>query len=116
MAHDMLHTETGFPSDLKKPGFVVVQPACRAREPTVGPVGRREEALVKLFAKGSRVTQVTYGAGTVTSSDERYTVIEFDQHGRRVFLTDMVALAKTDEPAPSKPVKEKRKKASKATS
>jgi hypothetical protein len=116
MAHDMLHTETGFPSDLKKPGFVLVQPACRAREPTVGPVGRREEALVKLFAKGSRVTQVTYGAGTVTSSDERYTVIEFDQHGRRVFLTDMVALAKTDEPAPSKPVKEKRKKASKATS
>jgi hypothetical protein len=74
-------------------------------------VGRREEAFVKLFAKGSRVTQVTYGAGTVTSSDERYTVIEFDQHGRRVFLTDMVALAKTDEPAPNKPAREKRKKA-----
>ncbi len=61
--------------------------------------------------KAVRVTQVTYGAGTVTSSDERYTVIEFDQHGRRVFLTDMVALAKTDEPAPNKPAKEKRKKA-----
>jgi hypothetical protein len=74
-------------------------------------VGRREEAFVKLFAKGSRVSQATYGAGTVTSSDERYTVIEFDQHGRRVFLTDMVALSKTDEPAPNKPVKEKRKKA-----
>lgn len=47
----------------------------------------------------------------MTSSDERYTVIEFDQHGRRVFLTDMVALAKTDEPAPNKPAKERRKKA-----
>ena len=70
---------------------------------------------MKLFAKGSRVTQVTYGAGTVTSSDERYTVIEFDQHGRRVFLTDMVALAKTDEPAPNKPAKEKRKKAAKTS-
>ena len=70
---------------------------------------------MKLFAKGSRVTQPTYGPGTVTSSDERYTVIEFDQHGRRVFLTDMVALAKTDEPAPNKPAKEKRKKAAKAT-
>ena len=66
---------------------------------------------MKLFAKGSRVTQSTYGPGTVTSSDERYTVIEFDQHGRRVFMTDMVALAKTDEPAPTKPAKEKRKKA-----
>jgi hypothetical protein len=70
---------------------------------------------VKLFAKGSRVSQSTYGAGTVTSSDERYTVIEFDQHGRRVFLTDMVTLGKTDEPAPNKPAKEKRKKTTKAT-
>jgi hypothetical protein len=66
---------------------------------------------VKLFAKGNRVTQANYGAGTVTSSDERYTVIEFDNHGRRVFITDMVALAKTDEPAPNKPAKAKRKKA-----
>jgi hypothetical protein len=68
---------------------------------------------VKLFAKNSRVTQATYGAGTITSSDERYTVIEFDQHGRRVFLTDMVTLAKTDQPAPNRPskAKESRKKA-----
>jgi hypothetical protein len=65
--------------------------------------------VVKLFAKNSRVTQATYGAGTVTSSDERYTVIEFDQHGRRTFLTDMVALSKTDEPAPSRPAKRAKK-------
>ena len=68
---------------------------------------------MKLFAKNSRVSQANYGPGTVTSSDERYTVIEFDQHGRRVFLTDMVMLAKTDEPAPNRPAKEKRKKATK---
>ena len=66
---------------------------------------------MKLFAKGNRVTQANYGAGTVTSSDERYTIIEFDNHGRRVFITDMVTLAKTDEPAPNKPAKGKRKKA-----
>jgi hypothetical protein len=66
---------------------------------------------VKLFAKGNRVTQANYGAGTVTSSDERYTIIEFDNHGRRVFITDMVTLAKTDEPAPNKPAKARRKKA-----
>ena len=57
---------------------------------------------MKLFAKGNRVTQATYGAGTITSSDERYTVIEFDNHGRRVFITDMVTLGQTDEPAPKK--------------
>lgn len=74
----------------------------------------REEAFVKPFAKNSRVMQANYGAGTVTSSDERYTVIEFDQHGRRVFLTDMVTLTKTDEPAPNRPAKEKRKKSTKA--
>ena len=68
---------------------------------------------MKLFAKNSRVSQANYGAGTVTSSDERYTVIEFDAHGRRVFLTDMVTLSKTDEPAPNRPAKT-RKKATKA--
>jgi hypothetical protein len=65
---------------------------------------------VKLYGKGNRVTQSTYGAGTVTSSDDKYTVIEFDLHGRRVFLTDMVTLGKTDEPAPNKPPKERKKK------
>jgi hypothetical protein len=70
---------------------------------------------VKLFAKGNRVTQANYGAGTVTSSDERYTVIEFDNHGRRVFITDMVTLGQTDEPAPKKPAP-RRRKAAAATS
>jgi len=64
---------------------------------------------VKLFAKGSRVTQANYGPGTITSSDERYTVIEFDNHGRRVFITDMVTLDKTDEPAPKKKPSRRRK-------
>lgn len=64
---------------------------------------------MKLFAKGNRVSQANYGAGTVVSSDERYTIIEFDNHGRRVFITDMVTLGKTDEPAPNKPAKGKRK-------
>lgn len=66
---------------------------------------------MKLYTKGSRVTQATYGSGTVTSSDEKYTVIEFDEHGRRVFLTDVVTLTKSDSPAPNKPTKAKRRKA-----
>jgi hypothetical protein len=70
---------------------------------------------VKLYTKGSRVTQATYGSGTVTSSDEKYTVIEFDEHGRRVFLTDVVTLTKSDSPAPNKPSKAKRRKAAEAS-
>ena len=70
-------------------------------------------SIVKLFAKGNRVTQSDYGSGTITSSDERYTVIEFDHHGRRVFVTDMVTLGKSDEPAPDKPARKPRKTAAK---
>jgi hypothetical protein len=66
---------------------------------------------MKLFAKGSRVLQSQYGSGTVMTSDERYTVIEFDQHGKRTFITDMVALSASDEPAPNKPEKTRRRKA-----
>ena len=65
---------------------------------------------MKLFAKGSRVSQAQYGSGTVTSSDERYTVIEFDQHGKRTFVTDMVTLGATSEPAPNKPDKPRKRK------
>ena len=65
---------------------------------------------MKLFAKGSRVKQANYGAGTVESSDERYTVINFDHHGRRTFISDMATLDKTDEPAPDRPASSRRKK------
>lgn len=70
---------------------------------------------MKLFAKGNRVTQANYGAGTITSSDERYTVIEFDNHGQRKFVTDMVTLGQTDEPAPKKKAATRKKKAPAAT-
>jgi hypothetical protein len=69
---------------------------------------------VKLFAKGNRVSHADYGNGTITSSEEKYTVIEFDHHGRKVFLTDMVQLTKSDEPAPDKPKEKRRKAAPKA--
>jgi hypothetical protein len=63
---------------------------------------------MKLYSKGSRVVQTQYGSGTVTSSDERYTVIEFDHHGRRTFVTDMVTLGESNEPAPNQPEKKRR--------
>ncbi len=84
-----------------------LHPAWAARTLSIFPA---DGGIVKLYTKGSRVTQSVYGPGTVTSSDERYTVIEFDNHGRRMFMTDMVVLAKTDEPAPAKPAKGRRRK------
>jgi Protein of unknown function (DUF3553) len=56
---------------------------------------------MRAFAAGDRVTQPQYGAGTVTSVNARHTVIDFDQHGVRTFVTTMVTLESTTEPAPA---------------
>jgi len=55
---------------------------------------------MRLFAKGDRVTQPNYGPGTVTEVNAHHTVIEFDQHGIRTFVTDRVILEPSNEPAP----------------
>lgn len=57
---------------------------------------------MRIFTKGNRVTQPQYGPGTITSTDEQYTIIEFDNHGTRTFVTNMVRLEATSEPAPAK--------------
>jgi hypothetical protein len=60
---------------------------------------------MKLYGIGDRVVQPEYGPGTVTAADARHTVIDFDQHGTRKFVTTMVSLSATTEPAPTKPSK-----------
>ncbi len=57
---------------------------------------------MKAWAKGDRVSQTTYGAGTLVEVNEHHTVIDFDEHGRRVFSTRLVVLQSTNEPAPAK--------------
>ena len=54
------------------------------------------------YAIGDRVSQPQYGNGTVRLVDEHHTVIDFDEHGRRVFSTRLVVLQATNEPAPAK--------------
>jgi hypothetical protein len=68
---------------------------------------------MKAWTKGDRVVQPTYGAGTLLEVNEHHTVIEFDEHGRRVFSTRLVVPQSTSEPAPAKPVRKRaaRKKA-----
>jgi hypothetical protein len=57
---------------------------------------------MKNWTKGDRVVQPTYGAGTLVEVNEHHTVIDFDEHGRRVFATRLVVLQATSEPAPNK--------------
>jgi len=57
---------------------------------------------VKVYAKGARVAQPNYGPGTVTDADSHHIVIDFDNHGLKRFVTTMVSLAPTTEPAPEK--------------
>lgn len=64
---------------------------------------------MKRSSKGNRVSHSRYGIGTITTADERYTVIEFDDHGKKTFVTDQVVLAASDEPEPNKPAKTRRK-------
>jgi hypothetical protein len=55
---------------------------------------------MRIYASGDRVTQPQYGPGTVTSANAQHTVIDFDGHGSRRFVTSMVMLEATTQPAP----------------
>ncbi len=54
------------------------------------------------YSPGKRVSQAQYGPGTVVESNEHHTVIDFDEHGVRRFVTMMVELKSSTVPAPSK--------------
>jgi hypothetical protein len=67
---------------------------------------------VHRYSVGDRVSQSRYGAGTITAVDERHTIIYFDEHGSRTFVTSMVQLEPSDTEKPVK-VKRARKTATK---
>src|SRR5271169_2567943 len=71
----------------------------------------RDGNAMKSWTKGDRVVQPNYGPGTLVEVNEHHTVIDFDEHGRRVFATRLVVLQATNEPAPAKAA---RKRATKA--
>jgi hypothetical protein len=50
----------------------------------------------------ARVQHEKYGLGVISEADAEYTVIEFDEHGRKKFLTRLVALQSSDEPPPKR--------------
>lgn len=62
------------------------------------------------YAAGDRVAQGQYGPGTVIECNERHTVIDFDEHGVRRFVTTMVVLESTTTAAPPKRARARRKR------
>ena len=63
-----------------------------------------------VYATGDRVTHVQYGDGTVVSTNEYHTVIDFDAHGLRTFSSPRVVLSTASTAAPPKPVRRTRAK------
>ena len=53
-----------------------------------------------IYAKGDRVSHGSYGAGTIFTANSIHTVIDFDEHGHKTFVTNLVQLEKTSSPAP----------------
>jgi hypothetical protein len=49
-----------------------------------------------------RVHHDKYGLGVVSATDSEYTVIEFDEHGKKKFVTRLVSLHASEEPPPRK--------------
>jgi hypothetical protein len=56
---------------------------------------------------GDRVAHAQYGDGTVSRVNEYHTVIDFDAHGERTFVSPRVVLTDSMVPAPAKPVRKK---------
>jgi hypothetical protein len=55
---------------------------------------------MKPMPAAKRVLHEKYGHGTISEADRQYTVIDFDLHGRKKFITKIVSLESSDEPAP----------------
>lgn len=58
---------------------------------------------MKGFTAGDRVLHAQYGTGTLTNVNEFHTVIDFDEHGVRKFVTNLVALERSQVAAPERP-------------
>lgn len=65
------------------------------------------------FSPNDRISHSVHGLGTISQVSEQYTTIAFDEAGTRKFLTRMVQLARSDTPTPPKPVRQRKKAATK---
>jgi len=63
---------------------------------------------VQVLANGQQIRHSQYGLGIVTESDIERTAIDFDDHGRKLFVTSLMSAELIGE-APLNPVRSKRR-------
>ena len=71
--------------------------------------------MAKRFAVGSRLSEPTYGLGSVIAVEDAYLRIDFDEHGVKKFLTSLATFESSKEPAPSRAGRRRRKTAVKSS-
>ena len=71
--------------------------------------------MAKRFDVGARISEPTYGVGSVIAVEDAYTRIDFDEHGIKKFLTSLARFEHSNAPAPAGARKRKRKTAAKTT-
>lgn len=57
---------------------------------------------MKPLPVSQRVIHEKYGLGTITEADRHYTTIEFDEFGKKKFVTRIVKLETTETPRPTR--------------
>ena len=63
---------------------------------------------MQVLSMGQQIKHEQYGLGIVTESDNERTAIDFDDHGRKLFVTSMMN-AELIGDAPVNPVRPKRR-------
>ena len=71
--------------------------------------------MAKGFSVGARLSEPTYGLGSVIAVEDAYVRIDFDEHGVKKFLTSLATFESSKEPAPSRAGRRKRKTAVKSS-
>ena len=54
------------------------------------PPAYKDISRMPRYSPGKRVSQDQYGPGTIVECNERHTLIRFDDHGVRLFVTTIV--------------------------
>ena len=72
--------------------------------------------MAKRFDVGARISEPTYGVGSVIAVEDAYTRIDFDEHGIKKFLTSLARFEHSNAPAPAGARRRKRKAAKTAKS
>ena len=92
-------------------------PGGSARKPNVEnhpfqiTLGLLKEDLVQILRNSQCVKHAQYGIGFVTESNAERTSIEFNDHGKKKFVTSIMVVELLVGEAPAKPASKRRKKA-----